>query len=127
MPQDRERRGGGALGSVVLASLAIVTLLCAVALVVALCVVGSGLSGRMDESDQRVGVLLQRITDLEAENDYLFEEREGEGEDYIYEVGPSYVMGSRFQFSGLRYRSGKLRDTVHMRVREPPFKMISEP
>ena len=41
---------------------------------------GSGLSGRMDDTDQRVSVLLQRITDLEAENDYLFEERDAEGE-----------------------------------------------
>ena len=72
------RGGGGALGSVVLVSLVVVTLLCTVALVVSLCVVGSGLSGRMDETDRRVSVLLQRITDLEAENDYLFEEREGE-------------------------------------------------
>ena len=83
MPQDggnsRRGGGGGALGSVLLASLSVVTLLCTAALVVALGVVGSGLSGRMDEADRRVGVLLQRIADLEAENDYLFEEREGEG------------------------------------------------
>ena len=80
MPQarsDRRGGGGGALGPVVLVSLAVVTLLCTVALVVALSVVGSGLSGRMDGADRRVGVLLQRITDLEAENDYLFEDREG--------------------------------------------------
>ena len=80
MPQargDRRGAGGGALGPVVLVSLVVVTLLCTVALVVALSVVGSGLSGRMDEADRRVGVLLQRITDLEAENDYLFEDREG--------------------------------------------------
>lgn len=74
---DRRGGGGGALGPVVLVSLAVVTLLCTVALVVALSVVGSGLSGRMEEADRRVGVLLQRITDLEAENDYLFEDREG--------------------------------------------------
>ena len=80
MPQargDRRGAGGGALGPVVLVSLVVVTLLCTVALVVALSVVGSGLSGRVDEADRRVGVLLQRITDLEAENDYLFEDREG--------------------------------------------------
>ena len=74
---DRRGGGGGALGPVVLVSLVVVTLLCTVALVVALSVVGSGLSGRMDEADRRAGVLLQRITDLEAENDYLFEDREG--------------------------------------------------
>ena len=79
MPHPRAdgRGGGGALGPVVLVSLVVVTLLCTVALVVALSVVGSGLSGRMDDADRRVGVLLQRITDLEAENDYLFEDREG--------------------------------------------------
>ena len=85
MPHDigvrgEGRGGGGALGSVVLVSLVVVTLLCTIALIVALCVVGSGLSGRMDETDRRVSVLLQRITDLEVENDYLFEERDADGE-----------------------------------------------
>ena len=51
-----------------------------VALVVALSVVGGGLSGRMDEADRRVSVLLQRVADVEEENDYLFEERDADGE-----------------------------------------------
>ena len=89
MPHDigvrgEGRGGGGALGSVVLVSLAVVTLLCTIALVVALCVVGSGLSGRMDEADRKVGVLLQRITDLEVENDYLFEERDDDADGEVY-------------------------------------------
>lgn len=64
----------------VLLSLAVVTALSIVALTVALCVVGGGLSDRLDDADREVGVLRQRVADVEAENDYLFEEREGEEE-----------------------------------------------
>ena len=61
-----------------LLSLAVVTALSIVAVTVALCVVGGGLSDRLDDADRKVDEILQRVADVEAENDYLFEEREGE-------------------------------------------------